>query len=251
MAEGYTGGLVSVIDFANSYMTFFTTPKQGENIARIQIDAAAMITDETTGETETFYLIMPCRSEYMYLDSQLFQMPNYEFCGVFTENQLMLVRTHWTSDRDSREVAGAMERFAKVELSIAHFASPTTLDDDQAVVDATLAHRPLVARTTVRDESSGRTVVLEYPIKTMNVTMSPARFQVDTGPLLVPDFSSEAQHAIERLDIAHVVYHQRNQAEFVLRRPHQVGERDGQTVSVTDYTEIVTLTADNEIIAGV
>lgn len=242
---------MSVIDFTNSYMTFFTTPRQGANIARIQIDAVATVTDEKTGETESFYLIMPCRSEYMYLDSQLFQVPNYEFCGVFTEDQVMIVRTGWTSDRDNREVAIAGVRFEKVELSITHYTSPTTLGDDQAVVDATLANRPLVARTTIRDEASGRTAVLDYPVKTMNVTTSPARFQVDTGPVLVPDFGSEAQHAIERHDIAHVVYHQRNQAEFVLRRPHQVGERDGQPVSVTDYTEIVTFAADNEIFAGV
>ncbi|HKG24068.1 MAG TPA: hypothetical protein VKB09_00385, partial [Thermomicrobiales bacterium] len=59
---------MNVIDFANSYMTFFTKPHQGENIARIQIDAAATVTDDRTGEATTFYLIAPCRSEYMYLD---------------------------------------------------------------------------------------------------------------------------------------------------------------------------------------
>jgi hypothetical protein len=241
---------VSVIDFAGSYMTFFTKPEQGENIARIQIDAAATVSDMRTGEATTFYLIMPCRSEYMYLDSQLFQMPNYEFCGVFTDDQLMLIRTSWTSDRDNREVAFATQRFGKVELSIKHLTSPETLADAQAAVDATLANRTLVARTTVRDDASGRIAVLEYPIKTMNVTVSPPRFQVDTGPLLVPNFASEAQQAIERLDIAHVVYHQTTQAEFVLRRPHQVGERDGQAVSVTDYSEIVTFPAHNELFAG-
>jgi len=241
---------VSVIDFANSYMTFFTKPSQGENIARIQIDAAATITDDATGESSTFYLIMPCRSEYMYLDSQLFQMPNYEFGGVFAEDQIMILRTGWTSDCDNHEVAAATGRFAKIDLSIRHLPSTETLKDDQATVEATLANRPIVARTTIRDEASGRTATLNYPIKTMNVTVSPPRFQVDTGPMLVPNFVSTATHAIERLDVAHVVYHQRNQAECVVRRPHQVGERDGQPVSVSDYCEIVTFPAVNELFAG-
>ncbi|MEA2525523.1 MAG: hypothetical protein QOG89_3084 [Thermomicrobiales bacterium] len=241
---------MQIIDFANSYMTFFTKPHQGENIARIQIDAAATITDERTGAETTYYLIAPCRSEYMYLAGQLFQMPNYEFCGVFTTDQVMIVRTQWTSERDNREVAPATERFAKVDLAINHFPAPTALANEAAIVEATLANRPLVARTALRDEASGRRALLEYPIKTMNVVASPPQFQVDTGPLLFPDFASTAQHPIERLEIAHVVYHGFEKAEFILRRPHQVGERDGQPVAVTDYSEIATLPARNELFSG-
>lgn len=241
---------MNIIDFPNSYMTFFTKPHQGENIARIQIDAAATIADERTGEETTYYLIAPCRSEFMYLPDRLFQVPNYEFCGVFTHDQIMIVRTHWTSDRDNREVAPATERFAKIDLSIRHHASATLLPGDAAAVEATLANRPLVARTELRDESTGRRALLEYPIKTMNVVANPPKMQVDTGPILVPDFASTAAQPIERLDIAHVVYHLYDCAEFVLRRPHQVGEQDGKPVSVTDYTEIVVLPAKNELYAG-
>ena len=241
---------MNVIDFANSYMTFFTKPHQGENIARIQIDAAATVTDDRTGEATTFYLIAPCRSEYMYLDDRLFQMPNYEFCGVFTADQVMIVRTHWTSDRDNREVAPATERFARVDLSINHLAGPAPLGDDSAAVEATLANRTLVARTEFRDDASGRSALLEYPIKTMNVVASPPKYQVDTGPLLFPDFASNVPQPIERFAIAHVVYHRYDRAEFILRRPHQVGERDGQPVLVTDYTETVTLSVRNELFVG-
>src|SRR5262245_55326694 len=49
------------------------------NVARIQLDAACTLTDGGTGTSETFYLIVPCRSERMYADGPLYQMPNYEF----------------------------------------------------------------------------------------------------------------------------------------------------------------------------
>jgi hypothetical protein len=241
---------LNIIDFPNSYMTFFTKPHQGENIARIQIDAAATITDEQTGEETTFYLIAPCRSEYMYQPDRLFQVPNYEFCGVFTHDQIMIVRTHWTSDRDNREVAPATDRFAKIDLAIKHLPDATLLSDDKTAVEATLANRPLVARTELRDETSGRRALLEYPIKTMNVVINPPKMQVDTGPILVPDFTSTAPHPIERLDIAHIVYHLYDRAEFVLRRPHQVGDQNGNPVHVTDYTEILVLPAKHELYAG-
>ena len=123
------------------------------------------------------------------------------------------------------------------------------MDNAQAVA-ATLANRPLVARTAIANDDVGRRAVLEYPIKTMNVTRNPARLQVDTGPLLFPDLATEAGRVIERFAIAHVVYHQRDQAEFILRQPTPVGEGEAP-VAVTDYSDIRVLSARNELFAGV
>jgi hypothetical protein len=120
-------------------------------------------------------------------------------------------------------------------------------ENDTAIVDATLANRILVARTTLRDEASGTVAHLEYPIKTMNVGHEPDRFQVDTGPIIVPRFDHADLEPILRFDIGHIVYWTLDYAEFVLRRPHVVGERDGAPVEVTDYSEIRIETAENEI----
>jgi len=235
---------VDVIDFAHSYMTFFGRDKG--NIARILLDAACTVTDERSGESETFYLIVPCRSERMYRDDgQLFQLPNYEFCGIFAEDECLLMRTHWVSERDDREYGRNDERFAEVKLDIRRRAA-RELADAAKIVEVTLANRSLVARTALRDDATGRSAVIEYPVKTMNVLRSGPRFQVDTGPILVPDFASTAPRAIERFDIAHVVYHRHDTAEFVLRRPQAVGVGTG-AVAVTDYTAIQTFAARNTI----
>lgn len=238
-----------VIDFARSFVTFFTKPHQGGNIARILIDAACTITGERTGTARTFYLIAPCRSEQMYVDAPLFQMPNYEFCGVFTDDEVMIVRTHWTSDRDNREIASATERFAKVDITVQHLPHPEALTDDAQAVAATLANRPLVARTELQNEARGRRALLDYPIKTMNVTRDPARLQVDTGPLLYPNLDATAEPAIARFEIAHVVYHQRDRAEFILRRPTPVGD-EGAALAVTDYSDVRLVPARNTLFAG-
>jgi hypothetical protein len=237
---------VSVIDFAHSYMTFFG--RDEGNIARILIDAACTVTDERAGTTETFYLIVPCRSERMYLDDErLFQLPNYEFCGIFAAEECLLVRTHWVSERDGREYGRNNERFTKVELD-SRQQEARELTDAAQVVQATLANQSLVARTTVRDAASGRSAVIEYPIKTMNVLRVEQRYQVDTGPILVPDFASTASRSIERFDIAHIVYHRQDTAEFILRRPQTVGAGAG-AVAVTDYTEDQIVAAQNTVFA--
>ncbi len=228
-------------------MTFFTKPHQGGNIARIQLDAVCSVEGwADQAGNNSFYLIAPCRSERMYADGPLFQMPNYEFCGIFTESQVSLIRTHWTSDRESADIHPVTDRFERVAIDLEPM-NARRLTTEQEIVEATLQNRRLVARTRLTDEASGLSALLEYPIKTMNVTMNPDHFQVDTGPLIVPLFDSTEPEPIARFAIAHVVYWTFDRAEFVLRKPHVVGEKDGQPVEITDYTEIRIASASHEI----
>jgi hypothetical protein len=240
---------VTIIDFARSFVTFFTTPAQGNSIARIQIDASCTISDQNSGRVETYYLSAACRSEHMYLDDHLFQTPNYEFCGIFSRDRCLLLRTHWTSDRDWHEAGLNTERFARVAIDLQPLPCPLLLASDAEVVAATLANRPLVGATELRDEARGWRALLMYPIKTQNVVVDPPQFQVDTGPLPVPD-PATATEPMPWFDLAHVVYNRLSQAELIYRRPLTVGEREGRPVAVTDYSEIETRPAINQLWSG-
>ena len=237
---------MSAIDFTNSYMTWFPQAKDG-SLARIQLDAACTIIDDKGNKAETYYLIAPCRSERMYLDTNLFQMPNYEFCAVWGLDEFMLVRTHWVSERDNRQYGLNRERWADVHLDIRTFPHTRQLNDDAAVVKATMGNLPLIARTDIRDAGSGLRAILEYPVKTMNVIREPQRFQVDTGPLILPNFSATTEHPVEMFDIAHVVYNVFDKAEFILRRPTPILEGDKPLYKTTDYSVVQVLAARNDI----
>jgi hypothetical protein len=239
---------VPVIDFANSYVTFFG--KQGGNIARIQLDAACTLIDDTVGVSEVFYLIAPCRAERMYLESPLFQMPNYEFCGIFSHHDCLLVRTHWASERDNREYGLNRGRFDDIHLDVHYFPSEVRLDSPRANVAATLANRTLVGRTELDDPARRRRALLEYPIKTMNVLRDPPRFQVDTGPLILPDFASTAEHPIERFEMAYLVYNNFDRAEFIRRRPVAIGGAEPSLARTTDYSAVEVVTARNEVLCA-
>lgn len=230
-------------------MTFFGP--SGGNIARIQLDAACTLTDARSGARERYYLIAPCRAEHMYRDTTLLQMPNYEFCGIFAADECLLIRTHWRSDRDNREYGRNRERFADVHLDIHLHAEARPLGTAAEVIAATLANTPLVARTTLHDPARERTAIIDYPVKTMNVLPDEGRFQVDTGPVLLPDFAATTATAreIERFDMAYVLYHQFTQAEFVLRRPAALGDSTALADSVTDYSVVTAVEARNELFA--
>jgi hypothetical protein len=242
---------MTAIDFARSFMTWMPHAPDG-NIARIQLDAACTLADPATGSAETYYLIAPCRSERMYLDTPLFQMPNYEFCGIWSASELLILRTHWVSVRDHREYGGygappARFRGVRLDVRTLHAAEPLTTAE--SIIEATLANRPLIARTELRDPDGGQTATLEYPIKTMNVARHPNRFQIDTGPLIVPDFTSTAPHPIERFEVAHVVYNTFDRAEFILRRPTPIGEGN-PPVRTTDYSDVRILPTRTTLLAA-
>jgi hypothetical protein len=233
---------MNAIDFANSYMTWF--PAERGNIARIQLDAACTLIDEKTGKSEQFYLIAPCRAERMYLDTPLFQVPNYEFCGIWSADEFQIIRTAWVSARDNRQYGLNTQRWHSVKLDVRTFAHTQVLTDDAAVVEATFNNLTLNARTELYHAESGRRALLEYPVRTMNVMQGPPCFQVDAGPVILPDFSAMVDHPIECFEMAYVVYHTRDKAEFILRKPVPT-ESDH-----TDYSLVQIMAARNEILAS-
>ena len=239
---------MSAVDFAHSYMTWF--PNDQGNIARIQLDAACTLYDERAATSATFYLIAPCRAERMYVDTPLFLMPNYEFAAIWGQDDFVLIRTHWTSMRDNREHGFNHVRWADVHLDVRLLPATRLLTDAAAIVEATLANQPLVARTELWDEAHSKRARLEYPVKTMNLMKDPPRFQVDTGPLILPDLTSTVERRIERFDLAYVVYNDFDRAEFIRRKPIAIPTVDSRTARTTDYSLVEIVTARNEILSG-
>jgi len=230
---------MTAIDFSRSYMRWFNEV----NNVRILIDAACTIIDEATGKSESYYLIAPCRAEHTHGDGELINPAHYEFCGIWGAHGKMIIRTHWASERDNREYRDKPD-----VLDIRRFSCTRNLYNAAAVQRATIdSIEPMVCRTTLRDEKRGLRAVLEYPCKTMNVKESPMRFQVDTGPLIVPDFNSKAEHAVERFEVGYVVWNRYDEAQFVLRKPVAIsaGAKPART---TDYSEVVVMPAYNEVI---
>jgi hypothetical protein len=56
----------------------------------------------------------------------------------------------------------------------------------------------------------------------MNIRPEVPAFQVDTGPLLVPDFTSAQANLIDRLELAHVAYNRLDRAALAFGIRHHV-----------------------------
>jgi hypothetical protein len=228
----------------------FTVPN-GENTARIQLDALCQVTDES-GATREAVLITPCKSELMYGQTRLFQDPNYDFAGIWTRDEYLILRTYvqHLADRELECDSGPNQpRFDEVTIDVRHFEKTEQLHTAGDVVDATLDNRHIVARTTITSTDGMLAMSAEYPVKTMNVMKAKRWFQVDTGPVIIPTWVSGGKprgpRFVEGFALAFVCYNAMSgYTEFVLREPTPTSDDSGTLV--WHYSRIVNVQAKHE-----
>jgi hypothetical protein len=205
-----------ICDFANSYLTFGI---KGVNSARINLDARCLWINEKDQTSEEFVLICPCQGEHMYPPAKrgYIQDPPFNFSGVFSKTHNHLIRTLADADVNRDTVEKHTDRFTTLKIDVAVFKKAVELTEDKAIVEATLRNLPLIGRTELQSEDGQFRAIMEYPVTTMNVEPEKNIWQVDTGPVLFPDFNRKAGQLVEQLIPAFTVYDSRTYAEFTLR----------------------------------
>jgi hypothetical protein len=249
-------------DFQRSFMTwdfpFRPDPRPHArhniphgNMARILLDAMIDVIDRQTGMTERFVLIAPCRAEWVYAEDHLFQLPSREYRNIYSLTEQRGVERQITCAGEPSRGSLVSNDFRSLKIDVCTYGRTRRLSTPAEIVQATAANLPLVARTHLDDPARAVQYVLEYPVRTMNFQPKTNSFQVDTGPLLVPDFASQAERAIDRLEMAHVAYNRLDRAEFILRRPTPITDSDGKTLcQVLHYSEVCEHPARNGLLAG-
>jgi len=250
---------VQPTDFANSYHTRHAesdlkdTRKPGHmkwgNWARILLDARCVLTDERSGESDEFFLIVPCRTEWMYRDDVLFQVPSREYRVLWSRSRHISMGRAMTymGEPDSVEVT---ERFTSLAFAIQPLPGAQDLETEEDVIEAIKERLPIVAQTEIWDSERQMRAVIEYPVRTISFQTEKKRFQVDTGPVALPDFGSTREHWIEWFSMAHVIYNTFDRAEFIVRRPTPI-EKDGKEVcTVPHYSERQIFEAKHTMFCG-
>ena len=183
-------------------------------------------------------------SEYTYAKDNLFQHPNYDFCGVFNEQQFCILRTHASAADDKPEVNLVANRFDHVSCHIV-CAEAELLSTTEQGVAATLAGKRLAAATEIESEDGRLRCRLEYPVKTMNANDIEWMYQIDTGPVPYPTWSSGCELIAGRFELAYVAWNAPHFADFVIQRPTELGAG----IATPHYSGIVSVPARNELFA--
>ncbi|MEI6503541.1 MAG: hypothetical protein WCP21_21220 [Armatimonadota bacterium] len=215
-------------DYSRSFITF-SVP--GNN-ARIQVEARCLLT-QPDGAAEQFLMFASCKSEDTYAENELFRnpetSPNYDFSGMYGDERYSLSRLPVAADTAQLETGLTAQRFTGLTRHV-HEAAAEPLLSKEAIIDATLAHRIVLARNEITDPATGVTQLLEYPVKTMNVHPETGQFQVDTGPVPMYDFSDPSEDVMARFRWAYAACNDFAKVWFVILAPTPM-IRDGVEVA--------------------
>ncbi|MBM4436784.1 MAG: hypothetical protein FJ029_06025 [Actinobacteria bacterium] len=236
------------LDYGRSYLVWTTqrdtsdSRKPGHmpwlNNVRILLDARAWVEDDVTQQRDEFFLIAPCRREWMYRDDdQTIQQPGGEYRMAWSRTRaLNFGRAMNDATPRSRSVPINRARFLRLDFDLSALPRARRLATDLEIAQATQTREPIVVQTEIWDTARRRRAVLEYPAKTLSHIEERGRFQMDTGPLLWADLASDEPEPIDWLWLAHTVYNRLDRAQFVRRAPAPV-VRDGREVGqVDDYS---------------
>lgn len=266
LAEGQGKSMTEVCDFANSYFHFeidirkqpSITMTQAQpltqNQVRIPIEARCVIT-ETSGAKVQYLLTASCKTELVNVPRDMWTQPNADFCIVVCDDDFLILKrwdcqnkqmtqesSHLAKYRD-RQTGRTREAWASHKLDVV-LTEGKVLTSAGSILAATLNNQPLVSRTIYRD-TLGRDILIEYPVKTINVSERDGFYQVDTGPVALPWGDKEGE--IAGFHLAYVAHNTTGWVEFLVNTPTQVAPN----VHVHHYSHVHAISAENLMIEPV
>lgn len=256
---------MKTVDFAKSFLTFRIDtlakppgtvshePPYTLNNARIQLECVCSITEMATGWSRRYVLGASCKTERVGVERDIWLEPNADFAPIFSDDGFLNLKTYARAGMDvelyppgsgkqsDRQTGCHNDVFDSTSIDVVD-RDAESLQSPADVVAATLANRPLNARTTITTERYS--AVIEYPVKTINANERDDVYQTDTGPVLLPDFTADPGELLARFELAYSAFNCGDWIEFIVREPTAIA--DG--VEVHHYSRPIRFDARNEIL---
>lgn len=245
-------GAISAAEQSNEigcldYGLSFICNKASFNAVRFWVESRTTLIDAETGTSQVFYQCGACKSEHTFAEEGLFIEDNYDFLPVLGGRDWLLFRRPCRISDTYRQVK--TDVWGEPVLKLRYGKGVTELRSFEDIRDATAAGRPIVAQTEVRDETTKLSAVIEYPVKTMNISLDNSVYQVDTGPIAYPDLSQRFERAIESLSLAFVAFNVPHFADFIIEQPTPVVQDEQEIAQVYHYSKPFSLPALNRLFA--
>ena len=238
-------GAIRCLDYGRS----FIGNKSRGNAVRFWVESRAILVDDTAGTQTLIYQCGSCKSEHTFAQKDLLHEDNYDFMPVYGAHHILILRRHVDARDRYREVRRAVDVWGGPIMQLHYGRTVTELNTFEEIRDVTATDMPLVAQTEIVNESVGMRCIMEYPVKTMNIAVDKGIWQVDTGPIAFPDLSRRFDPPVNSVRLAFAVFNAPDFCDFVIEQPTPV-LRDGKEVcSVYHYSNPVSFTAKNRVLA--
>jgi len=218
------------------------------NAVRFWVESRTRIIDEESGGWTDFYQCGSCKSENTFAERNLFMEDNYDFLPIWGGGRwLIFRRPAGLSDR-YRTVYPPEKLWGEPVLKLREARVASVLETWEAIRDATASGIPLVAQTEIAEAKTRLRAVIEYPVKTMNVSLEKRMYQVDTGPVAFPDLSKRYDPLIDGLRLAFVAFNAADFADFVVEQETPVGAGEpASSFRTYHYSKPFSVSAKNRV----
>lgn len=208
-----------IVDFRRSFLNFKTNPSLliQNNHSRRQIESKLSVIDSEQDVTTDYFLGVSVRSEAMYQTDRIFLSPNYEFFPIFSTNTVQFRRRHFPYRADNNEEEkGALQNLSSFSADVIYLARNKSLTPTQ-ILKASIEGYALQAKVTTK--LNNQEFIFQFPIKLINVDDVDGRFQVDTGPIVVPQDFKVKILSNSQLVRASIAFNSLDKIELILEEP--------------------------------
>jgi len=251
-------GAVSITDFERSCLRFRidTTKKPPKTVSRklpmtlnnvrFSLAARVVITHKASGRVHDYVLSPSCKSEQVWVKRDVWHQPNADMCMLAGKDEFLVQKLWDKADKGimlypaslgvqpERQLGDPKEAFDSFSINLVKRPG-RVLGDIDSILAALESDVPVVSQTEY--ETAGHDVLLEYPVRCVNFSERERYYQVDTGPILLPDFEREYKSMLAGCRLAYIAHNSPEWAEAIVCVPTPLSD----DIKVHHYSQVVRL----------
>ena len=237
--------MIECLDYGRSFICNTSTA----NAVRFWVESRTLLYDDKAGTKLVIYQCGACKSERTFAKDNLLQADNYDFMPIYGGEDMLILRRHADVRDTYRQIRKVKDVWGDPNMRLHYGKTVSELTTFEQIRDVTATEIPLVAQTEIANEETGLRCIMEYPIKTMNISIDHRIWQVDTGPIAFPDLTKRLDPPVDSVRLAFAVFNAPHFCDFVIEQPTAV-LRDGQEVcQVYHYSNPVSFPAKNRVLS--
>ncbi len=207
-----------VTDFRKSYIL----TAGPVNSVKFAPESCCKIFDNRADSMDEFIQCASCKSEYTFSSEAIFTDNNYNFTPVFGTDMTTAIFSEFVIHNDGYLRVGDMSDgpltvWGKPSFHLHKADKYEILETAPALMAAVRAGKHIVIQTEFVVTERGLRVILEYPAKTINMNEEVSAVQVDTGPIVFPDFSATCDRHIDALRLCYLAFNNHGRCEIIIQ----------------------------------
>lgn len=204
--------MLQTINFCNSTISWLTQQEQSYGL--FQVEARLSVSIVACNFLEVYYLLSGVMAGNMYTSGAVIKSPSYHFQAILSEQHFKIFRIH-TGNTVDKDTHGKLEDvFAKVDFMI-DTQPYDRLNEVKSIKNAIQNRCKLNVAMQLKHLPQAQ-VLVEFPVKHININQRETMWQVETGPVIIPDAGFAHHPSIENLVLAYTNFNKNKEAEFAI-----------------------------------